>query len=55
METRIQNRRMATLTRFVEVSALLTPLSPTSTTMRVTTTHATNAAIFHYIFFIVSI
>lgn len=55
MEARIQNRRMATLTMFVVVSALLTPLSPTSTTMRVITTHATNAAIFHLIFFIVSI
>lgn len=55
MEARIHNRRMATLTMFVVVSALLTPLSQTSTTMRVITTHATNAAIFHLIFFIVSI
>lgn len=55
METRSHIRRMATLKMFVVVSALLTHLSPTSTTMRVITTHATNAAIFHLIFFIASI
>jgi hypothetical protein len=48
----VQNKKIATLIRFVVVSALLMPLSVILATMNVSTTHATKAATFHLSVFI---
>lgn len=52
MDKSVQNKRIATLIRFVAVSALLTPLSATLTTLSVMTTYTTKAVIFHLYVFI---